>query len=189
MRPIDTSRKRLIIMSLSILAGMVFATCQPDQVKADDQPAASPLVQQVQVGQVTGGSGSSMAWRAHVNSSMFGGMFRDSLRERGLWSAIGGRFVVSAEMIEFSTPDLNGFNFDGFVSASVRYRVITVNDNAVVFEKLVRNTVRVESQPLPGGRIRRRLPSDEKVVRRNISQFIDALIEQAQTDPAFRPAN
>jgi hypothetical protein len=92
-------------------------------------------------------------------------------------------------MIEFSTPDLNGFNFDGFVSASVRYRVITVNDNAVVFEKLVRNTVRVESQPLPGGRIRRRLPSDEKVVRRNISQFIDALIEQAQTDPAFRPAN
>lgn len=188
MRPVNIPRKTVIMMSLWIVLGVMLAG-GPDRAKAAEPPATSPLLQQVEVGMVTGGSGPSMAWRAHVHSAMFGGMLRDALRDRGLWGAGGGRFVVSVQMIDFSTPDLSGFNFDGFVAASVRYRVTTGSDNALVYETLIRNTVRVESQPLPGGRIRRRLPSDEKVVRRNISQFIDALIRQAETDPAFRPAN
>ena len=126
------------VMPWLVIAGMTVAMYQPGAARAEDQSTAPFLTGQVDVGQVTGGAESNTAWNAHVHSFMFADMLKKALKERGLSGAGGGRFVVSAEMLEFKTPDLNSFNFDGFVAASVRYRVTIVRDNALIFETRVR---------------------------------------------------
>lgn len=193
MRPSNTPRLALFVMPLFVMAGMIAAIGQPGMAQAADQPTASPLAAQVDVGQVSGGFGSSMAWTGYVDSSKFATMLEEALRERRLSGAGGGRFVVSAEMLEFTKPGDNGFNFEGFASASVLYRVTTARDKAVIFETLIRNTVGVKAHRDPGNpnrpwRLPFRLEAERKAVQKNISQFIDTLMKQAKTDPAFRPA-
>jgi hypothetical protein len=193
MRPTNTPRLALLVMPLFVMAGMIAAIGQSGMAQAADQPSASPLTGQVDVGQVSGGFGSSMAWTGFVESSRFAPIFEEVLRERGLSGAGGGRFVVSAEMLEFTTLGDDGFNFEGFASASVRYRVTTARDKAVIFETLIQNTVGVKAHRDAGSPNRPwrpvfRLAAEKKAIRKNISKFIDALMERAMTDPAFRSA-
>lgn len=199
MRPIGMPRLVFLVMLLFMMAGMNAAIGHPGMAQAAGQLTASPLKGQVDVGQVSGGFGSSMAWRGFVDSSIFATVLADALRERGLSGSGSGRFVVSAEMLEFKMTDEFGRNFEGFASASVLYRVTTATDKTVIFEAVIRDTVGVKAHWSPGAAIRPgppftmlpsdRLASERKSISKNVSKFIDALMEQAKTDPAFRPAN
>lgn len=193
MRSIGMPRLAFFVMLPFMMAGMTAAIGVPGIAQAVDQPTASPLVGQVDVGQVSGGSQSRMAWRGFVRSSLFAEILEDALKERGLSGNGGGRFVVSAEMLEFKWTDELGRNFEGFASASVLYRVTSARDKAVIFETLIHNTVGVKATRDPG-RPSTMLPSvrlapERKAVSKNISKFLDALMEQAKKGPAFRPAN
>lgn len=154
--------------------------------KGEPQAATSPLLRNIQVGTVSGGAYSNPAWGGYVHNNYFASMLRQALNEHGLLAQTDGRFVVSATLISFRKPDLNGFNFDGFVRSEIRYLVTTGDGVKTVFETTVMNTVRVNSHPGPSGRIRRTPPSDEKSVGRNISQFVKEVIARSESDPAFR---
>lgn len=169
---------------------MLLATTPAYRSSGADLASNSPLRNQVQVGEVTGGARTNTAWGGYfVDAKFFSKFLQQKLSEKEILGAGNTRFLVTADLLEFTSPALNGFNFDGFISASIRYRVTKAEGQVVVFEETIRNSTRVDSQPGPNGRIRRHPPSEETVVGKNIAQFINALVAKSETDPAFLQPN
>lgn len=190
------------MLAFALVVVEVAFICLPSAAQADEQPNAL-LLGQVDIDQVNGGQPFAVAWCGNTDSSTFATILEAELKERGLSGAGGGRFMVSAEMLAFA-PDFDHFHFDHFATAVVRYRVTTKSDKALIFETTIRNTVRWKSPRNPDGSIpwsagclggypgrvaqpNSRRPADREAVRKNISQFLDALIKQAETAPWSRP--
>lgn len=173
---------KAIARTLLALVAMILA--DPSAARAD----ASTLHANVSVSTVNGaGTSGNGNWRGYVTNAYFETLLRSELQERSMLAEGIGRFAVSAELIEFSGPSLGGFNFDGFVSSLVHYRLTETAGGSLVFETDIRNTTHVSGQPLPAGRIRRTPPSDEKLIIKNIAQYLEKLQEEAATNPAFNP--
>ncbi|MEM9100291.1 MAG: hypothetical protein AAGC79_17400 [Pseudomonadota bacterium] len=142
-------------------------------------PEGSPLAASVEVGTVSGGEETNPAWKSNVSTEAFETALNQSLAVTALLAPQGGPLKVDAELIELDQP-IVGLSMT--VTSTARY-MVTDAAGATVFDETIITPHTAEFSEAFLGVERLRL-ANEGSMKKNISRFIELLIEQSEADPA-----
>ncbi len=144
--------------------------------------ADSPLRGRITVGSVAGGQETNALWTSEVSNTDFAEALRRTLAVHTLLAAGTGDYVLSAELREVKQPV---FGFGMEVTSRIFYRLVEQKTSQPVFEREVTASYTAPFSSAFLGSTRLRL-ANEGSVRENLSQFVEALIEDSRTNPAPR---
>ncbi|MEM9100520.1 MAG: hypothetical protein AAGC79_18590 [Pseudomonadota bacterium] len=142
-------------------------------------PEGSPLAASVELGTVSGGEETNPAWKSKVSTEAFETALNQSLAVTALLAPQGGPLKVDAELVDLDQP-FGGVSMT--VTSTARYTVTSSAGEAVFDETIVTPHTTEFSEAILGAE-RLRL-ANEGSVKKNISRFIELLIEQSEADPA-----
>ncbi|MEM8793011.1 MAG: hypothetical protein AAGE80_15435 [Pseudomonadota bacterium] len=141
-------------------------------------PEGSPLAASVELGTVSGGEETNPLWKSEVSNEAFRTALNQSLAVTAILAPQDGPLQVDANLLELDQP-FGGFNLT--VTTTARYTVANQAGD-VVFEETIVTPHTAEFSEAFLGAERLRL-ANEGSVKKNISRFIEMLIEQSEADP------
>ena len=133
--------------------------------------ANSPLKQNVQVNNVSGGRTTNPLWTSQVGNPEFQQALQQSLAAQGITSSAGARYRLDAVLVEINQP-LFGFNFT--ITSTVHYTVTDVPMGRVVFDQTITADYTAEISDAFLGVERLRI-ANEGSIKNNLSKFMDQL--------------
>ena len=144
--------------------------------------ADSPLRGRIAVGSVGGGQETNALWTSEVSNADFAEALRRTLAVHTLLATGTGDYVLSAELREVKQPV---FGFGMEVTSRIFYRLVEQKTSRPVFEREIAESYTAPFSSAFLGTTRLRL-ANEGSIRENLSQFINAMIEDAKINPALR---
>lgn len=180
-------------LTLVVLASLSLAACasgaKPGAMMVPVTEAAlidasSPLYKAIAVGNVTGGKKTNPMWTSEVSNEAFIEALTQSLSAHTMLAVEGAKYQLTAELLEVKQP-LMGFNLT--VTSKVKYTLTAVDGGAVLFQKEIVTPYTAKMGEAFVGVERLRL-ANEGSIRTNIQDLINALMEEAKSNPALQPA-
>ena len=131
----------------------------------------SPLKQSVQVSNVSGGHKTNPLWTSQVGDAEFQQALEQSLGIQGITTGAGAKYRLNAVLVELHQPFAG---FDLTVRSTVRYTLMEVATNRVVFDQTVTAefTAGVSDAVIAVQRLKL---ANEGSIKSNISKFMDQL--------------
>lgn len=142
-------------------------------------PPGSALRRALQVGQVSGGRETHPLWKSDVSAPDFAEALRRSLNAHAMLGGAAGGYRVDADLLRVDQPLIA---LDAEVTAEVRYRLVRLSDNAVLFDQAIARPYTANFSSSLIGVTRLKL-ANEGAIRENISAFIAALVAQEKANP------
>jgi hypothetical protein len=137
----------------------------------------SPLKQAVQVNNVSGGQKTNPLWTSQVGDMEFQQALEQSLGIQGVTTGAGAKYRLNAVLVELHQPFAG---FDLTVRSTVRYTLMEVATNRVVFDQTITAefTAGVSDAVLAVQRLKL---ANEGSIKSNISKFMDQLFSSMGT--------
>lgn len=94
---------------------------------------SAEILENLGVGEVNGGKKTNPAWTSEIDNDAFSNALMESLKSQGLYSD-SGNYRLDVDMLKVEQPL---FGWDTKVTTHVRYIVISVDRESVVFDETV----------------------------------------------------
>lgn len=138
--------------------------------------ASAPAYNAIDVGSVTGGSKTNPLWKSEVSNENFQAALQQSLELHAMAGMGHGRYVLNAQLLDLDQPFVG---FDSTVTATVRYTLISNQDNSTKFDETIKTPYTANFSDAFVGVERLRL-ANEGAIRKNIDALIKKLIAVLQ---------
>lgn len=179
-------KNRLVLVCMALFLANCASAAKPGAMMAPLEEGrliaqSSPAFQSMSVADIAGGKETSPLWKSNVSNEDFAEALRQSLSAHTMLAINDAKYGVAAELVEVKQP-LIGLSFT--VTTTVKYTVSSQASGQTIFETEIVSPYTAKMSDAFVGVERLRL-ANEGSIRENITQFIDVLIAETSTNPAF----
>lgn len=143
------------------------------QYSGNAKPINRSLINNISVGEVTGGEKTNPMWKSEISNENFKTALQQSLENANLYSSDNAKYILSANLVNLDQPN---FSFNTTVKAVVHYALSRANDNKVIYSTDIPSsyTAPVSSDFYGVARLR---DANEGVAKASIQQLITNLYQ------------
>jgi hypothetical protein len=146
----------------------------------------NPLYKGVELDAVEGGKNTNPLWTSEVGNEEFGEALRQSLALHAMLAEAGSesKYVLMADLLKVKQP-VFGFNFT--VKSDVHYRLIERESGKVIFDRPIHAEYTAGVGDALLG-VKRLQIANEGSIQKNISTFIQMIIDEIRSNPDLEGA-